>query len=228
MSERQATLEGTAEWDAEDWFIWRHDTSRTLSTHGDVLNKLVDLLEQEGGGGPLHWETMTPQRRALVMEQLSVFLDFLDRVYLRHMVEFSFFKPCWWQHPEVVWQLTALWAAFGVAYSRKARPSNAQADWHERYLWPMLERMRRSSMKDCNSTQHQPQQQAALRHSAGLPVLLERWRNDEDIALGAVVELDPERGQPDSMFPLTAAVDEQPNNIAGGVAAGSGNTTTDS
>lgn len=184
MNELQGSLEGDTPWGGAQWGQWRHEIAQTVSEHDAALEQILELLEDEGPGGPLHWETMTPKRRALVMEQLAGFVDFLDRTYMRYMAEYSMFKPCWWQHPEVVWQVTALWAAFRVTYAPKARASKDQAVWHEQLLWPILERIRRSSMKDCNSKEHHPNVQAALAHSPELADQLNRWRNDENIPLG--------------------------------------------
>ena len=184
MTEQQGSLEGDAPWGGAEWGQWRDEVSRAVHEHGAALEEILAVLEDEGPGGPLHWETMTPKRRALVMEQLADFVRFLDRTYMQWLAEYSMFKPCWWRHPDVVWPLTALWAAFRVTYAPKARPSKEQAMWHEQLLWPTLERLRRSSMKDCNSKEHRPNIQAALVHSPELADQLTRWSNDEDIRLG--------------------------------------------
>ena len=180
--DNEAPLEDHDPWSGEGWASWRGQATRDIGEHGAALGEILDILEAEGVGGPLHWETMTPGHRADVMEQLEAFVRFLDRTYFQYLPDYNL-KPCWWRHPDVVWQLTALWAAFGVTYNPKARPSTEQATWHDRILFPTLDRLRRSSLKPCNSREHKPDRQRALPESTGLAEQLERWRNGEDIPL---------------------------------------------
>lgn len=64
-------------------------------------------------------------------------------------------KRCWWQHPDLLWQLTALYAAFLDAYNPNEPPSTKQAAFHEHVLWPILHRiMSLQSQKQCNATEH--------------------------------------------------------------------------
>lgn len=179
----QGNLEGHQPWDLDEWRQWRQDAQRELREHGDALEQILELLEDEGVGGPLHWETMSPPHRAKVMSRLRDFVAFLDRTYFQFHADYSI-KACWWQHPDVVWQLTALWAAFGVAYSPKARPSDAQATWHERFLWPILDRLRVSSMRPCSGGRHEPSLQDPLRWEPGLQQQIEEWSEGNDTALG--------------------------------------------
>lgn len=185
MSEQhQGSLDDTP-WDGPEWSAWRYEISEAVRLHDEAIGQVVEILADEGTGGPLHWETMTPARRALVMSQLSQFVGFLDRTYFQYLPDFNL-KPCWWRHPDVVWQLTALWAAFRVTYRPSARPGNEQATWHLHILWPTLERLRKSSLRPCNATEHKPEMQKPLGEATGLMERLEQWRNDEDIPLGDV------------------------------------------
>lgn len=170
-------------WDADEWAEWRRTVTDEVRLHGDALSQVVEILADEGEGGPLHWETMSPARRALVMGKLADFVGFLDRTYFQYLPDFNL-KPCWWLHPDVVWQLTALWAAFQTTYRPSARPGNEQAAWHLHVLWPTLERLRKSSLRPCNATEHKPEMQRPLGEAPGLKERLEQWRNDEDIPLG--------------------------------------------
>ncbi len=183
MTGQQGSLKDAA-WDPEEWHAWRLQTTEELQEHAAAVASILDILENEGEGGPLHWETMKPARRTEVMKQLDAFVHFLDRTYFQYLATYSL-KPCWWQHPDVVWQLTALWAAFRVAYSPSARSGTAQADFHERYLWPILERLYMSSLKECNSREHKPALQEPLGASRDLDQQLEQWKEGNDVGLGA-------------------------------------------
>ena len=48
---------------------------------------------------------------------------------------------CWWRHPELVEELTALWLAWRDAYVEKGAPLTAGADWHGRWLPEFLRRI---------------------------------------------------------------------------------------
>ena len=48
---------------------------------------------------------------------------------------------CWWRHPELVEELTALWLAWKDAYATKHAHLAAPADWHARWLPDFLRRV---------------------------------------------------------------------------------------
>ena len=48
---------------------------------------------------------------------------------------------CWWRHPELVEELTALWLAWRDAYVERGAPLTAGADWHGRCLPELLRRI---------------------------------------------------------------------------------------
>jgi len=50
---------------------------------------------------------------------------------------------CWWRHPELVEELTALYLAWRAAYTDPAAHLTAPADWHDRWLPGTLARVRR-------------------------------------------------------------------------------------
>lgn len=49
--------------------------------------------------------------------------------------------PCWWRHPELVEELTALWVAWREAYADPKAPMTAPIDWHDRWLPSFLLRI---------------------------------------------------------------------------------------
>lgn len=48
---------------------------------------------------------------------------------------------CWWRHPELVEELTALWLAWKDAYATKHAHLATPADWHARWLPDFLRRI---------------------------------------------------------------------------------------
>ncbi|WP_370617686.1 DUF4913 domain-containing protein [Mumia qirimensis] len=49
--------------------------------------------------------------------------------------------PCWWRHPELVEELTALWVAWREAYADPEAPMTSPIDWHDRWLPAFLRRI---------------------------------------------------------------------------------------
>ncbi|MGC4174332.1 DUF4913 domain-containing protein [Demequina sp.] len=194
MSEAQETLE-EAPWDRVEWNRWRESVNKELSEQGDALDAVLEILESVGLGGPLHWETLSAPARGELLAKVADFVAFLERTYLR---EYSYgeLKPCWWRHPAVVWQLTALLASFMLVYNPKAKPSADQSMWHEHHLFPTLDRIRKNdSLRACVQGKHTPIKAARSMIDGDLTSWIDNWKeaNDEslldadsDVAVAAV------------------------------------------
>lgn len=186
--ETQGSLEAQP-WDATDWTNWRsfqtklsHDHDRDLGAALEGIQSILDLLEDVGPGGPLHWELMQPVARAELLAKLADFVAFLDRTYLR--VSQLTLMPCWWRHPDVVWHLTALMVAFHEAYNPKARIGMTQVAFHEQALWPTLQRINSlDSMHECNRENHGVKSYRSVVQSPALVAQIEKWNEGDDTSI---------------------------------------------
>lgn len=120
----------------------------------DLSGEVVELkkkLNQETLGGPWHWESLTPSRKADLLEKVESFVRFMNKTYLEGNASLRL-KPCWYRHPDVLWQVTAIYSGFLYVYNRgQIRASMGHADFHTRVLWPLLERISyNQSMKECS------------------------------------------------------------------------------
>ena len=61
---------------------------------------------------------------------------------------------CWWRHPELVEELSALWLAWRDAYVERGAPLTAGADWHARCLPDLLRRIRAGGWNIACEAQH--------------------------------------------------------------------------
>lgn len=94
-------------------------------------------------GGPWNWVGVDAERRASLSEELTAFVRWLEERYLRHLSSEAYQFPAnWYENPIVVEVLTGVMVARQAAYSDMlAEPSSALSEWHERALWPALERL---------------------------------------------------------------------------------------
>lgn len=107
------------------------------------LAELVDDLLPQGEGtpgsgqGPVVWAQLTSVERQRTWRSLAEWVGWLRSRYpLAHRV-----PPCWWRHPELVEELTALWLAWREAYVEKGAVLSSGADWHNRWLPELLRRI---------------------------------------------------------------------------------------
>ena len=110
-----------------------------LAQMSEALEDLLDGDQGAPGGhrGPVVWDALTPHDQARTWRALAAWVGWLRRRYpLAHRVPL-----CWWRHPELVEELTALWLAWRDAYVEKGAPLTGGADWHGRWLPEFLRRM---------------------------------------------------------------------------------------
>jgi len=146
----------------------------------DSVDKMLDLMETYLPTGPLHWGTLSDADAASLLEKVADFVDLLQAVYLVPGTEFKI-KPCWWRHPDVLWQLTALYAAFIDTYNPKEPPSTKQASFHEHILWPILLRIKsQQSQKPCSMTEHKEPEAPKAKRDPALAVRIRELRGESD------------------------------------------------
>lgn len=155
--------------------LWRRH--REMST---ALEQILDYLEATPEG-PLNWRTMGPRQRADLLKKVDDFVVFVDDVFLRDVQEVRL-KPCWWRHPSVLWEVTALWAAFISTYGKNAAPSAHQSAFLQQCMWPTLQRIHaHGAMQHCKPGEHTDEHRArAMSRDPELDEQIAKWRGAED------------------------------------------------
>ena len=129
-----------------------HD--RRLSELQDALTDLVEdpPVARGPGSRPFVWQELSPRDRARTWQALAEWVGWLRGRYpLARQVPL-----CWWRHPELVEELTALWLAWREAYVEKGAPLTSAADWHGRWLPELLRRMRAGGWNVACESEHKP------------------------------------------------------------------------
>lgn len=126
--------------------------------------QLAELREQiESGAGetagnrgpgshPVVWQALSGWERSQTWDALAAWVGWLRGRYpLAQKVPL-----CWWRHPELVEELTALWLAWREAYVEKGAPLTGGADWHGRWLPEAVRRMRAGGWNVGCEGEHRP------------------------------------------------------------------------
>lgn len=94
----------------------------------------VDELVQRREAVPALWWPDLPAgpARAEAVQGLGVWVDEVLRG--RHPEAYNELGTCWFQHPDILDELTALQAAWFAAYRDPAAPPTAPIEWHDRWL----------------------------------------------------------------------------------------------
>jgi hypothetical protein len=129
--------------------------------HDEQLLELRDLIEGDSSGGsasrgpgsrPVVWAELSAQESAQTWEALAAWVGWLRGRYpLAQKVPL-----CWWRHPELVEELTALWLSWREAYVEKGAPLSAGADWHGRWLPEAIRRIRAGGWNIGCEGEHRP------------------------------------------------------------------------
>lgn len=104
---------------------------------------IINYLE-EAPGGKWTWPLLTSRERQKLWGELHAWVIWLDQRYLQHLSREKYpFSLTWYRHPVAVELLTALMVSHKAVYNKTARrASAAMVDWHERCLFPTLDRIR--------------------------------------------------------------------------------------
>ncbi|MHB2023228.1 MAG: hypothetical protein ACYCO3_07865 [Mycobacteriales bacterium] len=105
----------------------------TLASRIDLLTHLVTTQVATGGDEPpasarhaWNWATLPAEEARIAWAQLAGWVDQLAARYGLHET----IPACWYAHPPIVEELTALRAAWFAAYHPRAKPDQA-AVWHD-------------------------------------------------------------------------------------------------
>ncbi len=84
----------------------------------------------------------TGDSRAEALESLGAWVDEVLRA--QHPEMYNRLGDCWYQHPDVLDELTALRAAWYAVYRDPEAPGTAAIEWHDRWLPGAMRRCRRA------------------------------------------------------------------------------------
>ena len=117
-------------------------TNETTDMVAGILARCEDLEargDDSAGNRPAAWcwRDLGPLARTELMSQLESWTR-----WLRHRYPLARKIPgCWAEHSELVEELIALWLAWQQAYQEPHPPLTAAADWHDRWLPGLLNRL---------------------------------------------------------------------------------------
>jgi hypothetical protein len=120
----------------------------------------------ETGRARWRWRTLPPgPARTALWHEISAFVTWYNTRY-GHAAQSTAIWACWPQHPVAVEELTALMVAHTAAYAGED-PTDAVIAWHDRWLWPAIERLhsRPGGFKGCTASTHD------LRHTVDVPAI---------------------------------------------------------
>lgn len=101
------------------------------------LQSLQEPAEGTSGSSRFAWRSLSARQAETLWRQVADWVGWLRGRYpLARQI-----PPCWWRHPELVEELTALWLAWREAYVEKSAPLTAAIDWHDRWLPGFLRRI---------------------------------------------------------------------------------------
>lgn len=124
------------------------DESMTLDERVKRVEEAVaDIAEllRLAPGGPWVWHMLEHSARRTLAEKLVEWVQWLSTRYLANLSQEKVFTlpPRWFTNPVLVELMTALYVGYISVYSPRQRtPSIALIEWHERGLWPTLNRIK--------------------------------------------------------------------------------------
>lgn len=114
----------------------------TLRAEVAAVAEVAENLATAQVAGPVCWwpDLATGDSRAEGLKSVAVWVDEVLRA--RHPEMYNRLGACWYQHPDVLDELTALRAAWYAAYRDPAAPATAAIEWHDRWLPGTMRRCR--------------------------------------------------------------------------------------
>jgi hypothetical protein len=175
MSEHVTHAEHTAalELVGADIDAVREDLAQLTENFGGVLAVVEQAqanapgaTEEPDDGGQWCWRTLAGEDRVALWAELRGWIDWFNGRYGAAGARVAI-PPCWPQHPVVVEELTGLMVAWQSAHGAAKKPSDSLVAWHDRWLWPCLERLytKPGGFKDCVLARHD------LRHTVVVPAV---------------------------------------------------------
>ncbi|MWJ14260.1 hypothetical protein [Clavibacter michiganensis] len=110
----------------------------------EAVADIAELLRLSPGG-PWAWHMLEPPARRELAEKLVTWVEWLSSRYLANLSQEKVFElpPRWFTNPVFVELMTALYVGYlSVNSPRQRVPSMALIEWHERGLWPTLDRIK--------------------------------------------------------------------------------------
>jgi hypothetical protein len=128
-----------------------------LAELSGLVRELLEREEVETRGERAPWwpDLRPSEERTAALRLLGAWVDEVIRG--RHSEAYrDSLQPCWYRHPDVLDELTALRAAWYAAYRDKAASSSAAIEWHDRWLPGCMARCK-AAMKAlaCDKNGHQ-------------------------------------------------------------------------
>jgi hypothetical protein len=116
----------------------------TLRAEVAAVAEVAENITTGHGHGAASWwpDLATGESRAKALESLAIWVDEVLRA--RHPEMYNRLGACWYQHSDVLDELTALRAAWHAAYRDPAAPATAAMEWHDRWLPGAMRRCRAS------------------------------------------------------------------------------------
>lgn len=130
------------------------ELDRRLANTEETVEGLLAVLAEYPAGGPWLWDALEPGAQRALWVELDTFVAWLqNRILCHHADRTRWITPCWYLHPDVVEQLTALMIAHKASYHPKAKtPSHTLVDWFQKCLWPTMDSIRdRLTLKPCQT-----------------------------------------------------------------------------
>lgn len=115
-----------------------------IGTLEEAVADISDMLTLSPGG-PWVWHMLEPDARRKLATELVKWVTWLSDRYLAHLSQETVLKlpSRWFTNPVVVEMMTALYVGYISVYStQKRNPSVALVEWHERGLWPTIQRLK--------------------------------------------------------------------------------------
>jgi hypothetical protein len=114
----------------------------TLRAEVAAVAEVAENLATAHVPGPASWwpDLATGDSRAQALADLGIWVDEVLRT--RHPEMYNKLGACWYQHADVLDELTALRAAWYAAYRDPAAPATAAVEWHDRWLPGVMRRCR--------------------------------------------------------------------------------------
>lgn len=134
----------------------------TLRAEVAAVAEVAENLATAQGPDPASWwpDLATGDSRAEALQSLCVWVDEVLRA--RHPELYNQLGSCWYQHPDILDELTALRAAWYAAYRDPAAPATAAIEWHDRWLPGAMRRCRAAIRARGCRARHEKEQPATM------------------------------------------------------------------
>lgn len=112
---------------------WRDEVGKLRDEVHDVAELAAELAKRPETRRAVWWPDLPAgQERAEAVQSLGCWVDEVLRA--RHPEAYNELGTCWFLHPDILDELTALQAAWFAAYRDKASSGTAAIEWHDRWL----------------------------------------------------------------------------------------------